>query len=131
MPHSYQVGDQLEPLSIVVDEPSMKVFTLIMRDPNGIHFDPDATEALGMGRNLVNQGTLNMAYPINLLLGMVDDPSQLKNFRCRFTGSLYGGDTVTVGGEVTAVDGNEVTVSIWVDRDAGGRAISGSAVLAL
>ena len=124
-------GDPIPALVVDVDGPSMKVFSVLMRDPNPIHFDRDLVRSLGVGDAPVNQGTLNMAYPINALLRLVASPTQLRSFRCRFTGSVYEGDVVTVGGEITSVDGGTATVDVWLDRQDGSRVLSGSAVLAL
>ncbi len=130
MPREYRVGDALEPTVLTVDGPSMKVFSVIMRDPNPIHFDTEFVRSLGLGDAPVNQGTINMAYPINVLLGMVETPGQLRTFRCRFQGSLYEGDTVTVGGAVTAVDDETFSVDVWLERQGADRVLTGSAVLA-
>ncbi|CAN5140533.1 hypothetical protein BH11ACT4_BH11ACT4_08330 [soil metagenome] len=125
------VGDRLDTEHVVVDGPSMKVFSVIMKDPNPIHFDPVALEQLGLGSKPVNQGTINMAYPINALLRLVESPAQLTSFRCRFQGNLFAGDELVVDGIVTAVDDETVSIDVWVERTSDGqRAVSGSAVLA-
>lgn len=129
MRHEYRVGDDLPPFVVTVDGPSMKVFSVIMRDPNPIHFDPDVVEALGLGRRPVNQGTLTMAYLVNALLPLVDSPEQIRSLRCRFLGNVVEGDVVTVSGIVTAVDDQTVAFDLWLDRAEGTRALSGSAVL--
>jgi acyl dehydratase len=126
-----RVGDEVPPQLVTVDLPSMKVFSLIMRDPNPIHFDPELVRELGLGGGAVNQGTLNMAYPINALLSLLDEPAQLRRFRCRFLGSVYEHDVVTSGGIVTAVEGTRVSLDIWLDKQDGTRVLTGSAVLEL
>lgn len=131
MLHELKAGDPIPPLVVDVDGPSMKVFSVLMRDPNPIHFDRELVRSLGVGDAPVNQGTLNMAYPINALLQLVESPAQLRTFRCRFNGSVYEGDVVTAGGEVTSIDGATASVTIWLDRQDGTRVLSGSAVLAL
>ncbi len=123
-------GSTLPSLAFTVDGPSMKILSLIMRDPNPMHYDPAAVQALGLGDRPINQGTINMAYPINALLRIVDSPAQLKRFACRFQGSLVAGDRVVVSGLVTAVDEETVSLDIWLDREDGGRVLTGSAVLA-
>lgn len=129
MLHDLKVGDPIPPLVVEVDLPSMKVFSVIMRDPNPIHFDRELVRSLGLGDAPVNQGTLNMAYPINALLQLVDSPDQLRSFRCRFMGSVYEGDVVTAAGEVTAVEDGIVSVDVWLDRQDGTRVLKGSAQL--
>jgi acyl dehydratase len=128
MQREYSVGEELPTVQFTVEGSSMKVFSMIMKDPNPIHFDVEAVRALGLGDRPVNQGTINMAYPINALLDMVESPSQLRRFRCRFLGSLFAGDLVTVAGIVTASRAEEFEVDIWLDRD-DTRVLTGSAVL--
>ena len=129
MPHDLAVGDPIPPLTLTADGPSMKVMSLIMRDPNPIHFDAELVRSLGLGDGPVNQGTLSLAYPINALLHLVESPAQLRHLRCRFLGSVYEGDVVTAGGTVTATDAETFSADIWLDREDGTRVLSGSAVV--
>ena len=129
MMHEWVVGAALPPLAFTVDGPSMKVLSLLMRDPNPIHFDPAFVHSIGLGDRPINQGTINMAYPINALLRVVDNPARLRRFSCRFQGRLVAGDRVVVTGAVRAVDDETVSVDVWLDHEAGGRVLTGSAVL--
>jgi 3-hydroxybutyryl-CoA dehydratase len=130
MMRDWMVGDTLPPLAATVDGPSMKVLSLIMRDPNPLHYDPDFVHSIGLGDRPINQGTINMAYPINALLRIVESPSQLRRFACRFQGRLVAGDRVVACGTVSAVDEETVTLDIWLDREEGGRVLTGTATLA-
>ncbi len=76
-----EVGASLPEQRTTADAASMKVFTLIMADPSPIHFDSEATEALGLGSKLMNQGTLNMAYPINVVAAWLGDPGRIRSFK--------------------------------------------------
>jgi 3-hydroxybutyryl-CoA dehydratase len=128
-------GAELPELRLTVDVESMKVFTLIMGDPNPIHFDPQSVAALGLGDRTINQGSLNMAYPINAAIAVVGEARRIRSFRCRFLGSVYSGDEVLAGGTVTDVerDANPpvATVSLWLERVGSGRVLEGSAVVDL
>ena len=128
------VGDVMPSRSFPVELGPMKVFTLIMDDPNPIHFDPDFVRRLGRGERTINQGTLNIGYPLNALfdwLGGGAQASRLVSFSCRFAASVYEGDVVTAGGRVAGIDAaGQLTVELWLDRQDGERALSGVAVLA-
>lgn len=133
MNRELKVGDTLPTSSLTIELWPMKVFTVIMADPNPIHYDPAFVAQIGRGDRTINQGTLNIAYPLNTLmewLGGEDACARIASFTCRFAASVYEGDVVTVGGRVLEVDDlGGATVEVWLDRDGGERALSGTVVL--
>lgn len=111
------------------------LMALILRDPNPIHFDLDAVTASGLGDRYVNQGGSTMAYVINLLADWSGSRAAIKNIRCSFTGNVFAGDDVQIGGTVTAVrteDGTTVAdCDVWAEVVGGRRAIVGTASVQL
>jgi acyl dehydratase len=126
MPAELRVGERIPDLRLTMELWPMKVFSMVMADPNPIHFDPEATERLGMGRHPVNQGTLNLGYVIDAVLAVVEDPARIRSTRCRFLGNVLEGDVVKAGGEVTAVEDGIAELEVWLDVEGRGRAISGT-----
>lgn len=124
-----RAGDVIPPLTVVAGLPEMKVFSVIMADPNPIHFDPAHTAALGMGDKPVNQGTLSMAYPLNALLAVVADPGRIRRVQCRFLGSVVADDVLTAGGTVISVEEGLATVELWLDQADGRRVLAGTALV--
>jgi acyl dehydratase len=133
MSRELTVGASLEPTEYVAELWPMKVFTLVMADPNPIHFDPAFVASIGRGDRTINQGTLNIAYPLNALmawLGGDEASARIARFTCRFAASVYEGDVVVAGGQVTEVAENgDATVDLWLDRKDGERALSGSVLV--
>lgn len=130
----FAIGDTLPAFPVEVDDASMKVFTLIMADPNPIHFDAASVEALGLGNRLINQGTLNMAYPIDAVLAAFGPGARLRRFRCRFLGSVFSGDHVVAGGTVSGLakgEAPEATVEVFLEVEGGRRVLEGTAIVAL
>ncbi len=131
MPAEIAVGDRIPELEFPVGAEPMKVFSVLMRDPNPIHFDPAFVASLGLGDSPVNQGTITMGYLINAVLEWIGEAERLLVFRCRFLGSVVAGDTVRAGGEVVAVEGagddRELDLSLWLARADGEHVLSGSA----
>ena len=82
----------------------MKVFSVLMRDPNPVHFDPAFVQSLGLGDRPVNQGTITMGYPITAVLEWAGGPERVVAFRCRFLRTLLAEDEAIAGGEVTALE---------------------------
>jgi acyl dehydratase len=130
-----QVGTEL-PIRVVeqVDIAEMKTMAALLRDPNPIHWDPDATRALGMGDRTVNQGPINMAYVMNMLVSWVgNEPSRLRGITLRFMANVFNGDRVEAGGRVTAVrevNGERLAdCEVWLDVTGGTRALAGTATV--
>lgn len=125
-------GESLPELRLTVEPGPMQIMTLLTEDPNPIHFDTNAVERLGMGNRLINQGVLNLAYPINVLLAMVDgDPARVAWIRVRFRGNVRAGDEVVAGGRVGELSpaGHVREVAIWLDIANGERVLEGQAGL--
>ena len=130
---SVAVGDRLPERRFAVSANGMKVFSVLMRDPNPVHFDPAFVRALGLGDRPVNQGTITMGYPITAVLEWAGGPERVVGFRCRFLRTLLADDEAIAGGEVTALETSGertlATVAIWLDRGNGDRVIEGSATV--
>lgn len=114
----------------------MKTMAALLQDPNPIHWDREATSALGMGERTVNQGPINMAYVMNMLVGWVgNDPARLRAIRLRFMANVFEDDRVEAGGRVTGmreVDGERLAdCEVWLDVTGGSRALTGTATVAL
>jgi 3-hydroxybutyryl-CoA dehydratase len=121
------VGDALPARSFDVSAEAMKVFSVLMHDPNPIHYDHAFVRSLGLGDRPVNQGSITMGYLINAVLEWAGGPEHLERFQCRFHGSVLAGDTVTARGEVTAVEDGTATVELWLEGPDGARVLTGGA----
>ncbi|MBO9577910.1 MAG: hypothetical protein J7480_03965 [Microbacteriaceae bacterium] len=125
------VGQEIPALRVEAGLPEMKLFSLIMADPNPIHFDPEHTAALGMGPRPINQGTLNMAYPIDALIAVIGDPARIRRFQCRFLGNVVAGDVLDAAGRVLAIEDGVATVELWLDQVDGPRVLAGIAEVSI
>jgi len=132
------VGNELPELRIdAIDARDIMLMALVLRDPNPIHYDVDAVRAAGLGEVEVNQGGATMAYVLNMLSRWTGSQQNLRSIRCRFSANVLAGQSVIARGTVTAVtpdsaspDGSPgvlVDCDVWVERDDGARAITGSA----
>lgn len=132
-----EVGTEL-PVRVIerVDIEKMKTMAALLQDPNPIHWDRAATRALGMGDRTVNQGPINLAYVMNMLVAWVgNDPARLRGIRLRFMANVFEDDRVEAGGRVTGIrelDGERLAdCEVWLDVTGGSRALSGTATVAL
>lgn len=128
-----QVGDEITPLVVpAVSAEKMKTMAAIIHDPNPIHFDVEATKALGIGDRVVNQGPTNMAYIVNALIAWAGSAVAVRNLRCRFNGNVFADDRVIAGGRVTGITSTpdtherQIECDVWLDRD-GDLVVTGTA----
>ena len=130
-------GDPIPPLHVdEVDPQRMKTMAVLLRDPNPLHFDPEAVRGLGLGERPVNQGPTNAAYVVNAVLRWAGGgPGALRRLQVRLTGNVLAGDRLTAAGVVRSVAevGGEVvaTCDVWLDRDDGTRLVVGEAEVAV
>jgi 3-hydroxybutyryl-CoA dehydratase len=128
-------GSGLRPWKIDhVDPEKMKIFAVVLADPNPIHLDPEAVKAAGLGDRVVNQGPASFGYVLNMLRDAAPDAT-IRDLNVRLTANVFGGDTVTAGGEVESVEDRDgerlVTCRVWLDVEGGRRALQGTATLSL
>ncbi|TCK22409.1 MaoC family dehydratase [Pseudonocardia endophytica] len=98
-----KIGEALEPLEATADPAAMKTMAALLRDPNMIHLDPAAAEALGLGPRVVNQGPISMGWVHTMLARAAGGPENVLSTRIRFHDVVFGGERVIAGGEVTAI----------------------------
>ncbi|MEP7114726.1 MAG: MaoC/PaaZ C-terminal domain-containing protein [Ilumatobacteraceae bacterium] len=128
-----RVGDRIPPFHIEsVDPQRMKTMAAILRDPYPIHWDRDATTALGLGGRTVNQGPLNLGYIANMLMAWAGDDA-IRRLQVEFHSRVLDGDTVVANGVVDSVmagdSGWTATCSVWLERGPD-RVVSGTAEVA-
>jgi 3-hydroxybutyryl-CoA dehydratase len=129
------VGATLGPWQIAsVSAEHMRTIAVILDDPNQIHLDADVVRRLGLGDSVINQGPANLGYVMTMLREALPG-SELLDVRVRFLANVFGGDSIRVAAEVTGIRRqSERTVldcAIWLEVDGRGRALEGTAALAL
>ncbi|KUR76694.1 MaoC/PaaZ C-terminal domain-containing protein [Novosphingobium sp. Fuku2-ISO-50] len=128
---SVTVGDSLPPFTIERISPEgMRDWSVFLADPNPIHLDVEAVRAKGLGDKRINQGPINVAYVINMLLAAFPG-GRIEAMDSRFLDNVYEGDRVTATGTVTAVEGNRVSCTFTLDVDGRGTVNSGTATIAI
>jgi 3-hydroxybutyryl-CoA dehydratase len=98
-----RVGDAIAGAAILVRPEAMKLWSVVLRDPNPIHLDPEVVRAKGLGDRVINQGPANVAYVVNALLQAFSG-GRLEHLTVRFLDNVYEGEHVFVAGKVTQVD---------------------------
>ena len=63
------VGDAIPPFRMERVTPErMKTVAAILRDPTSLHWDREATRAMGFEGKLLNKSPVNLGYVINMLI---------------------------------------------------------------
>ncbi len=132
---SVAVGDALPRWTMDSVTPErMRTVAAILRDPNPIHWDREATRALGLEGRLINQSPTNLGYVVNMLIAFAG-PTCVRRLRVGFPRPVFDGDRVEAGGVVRALtrDGgvDVAECEVWLDREDGSRAIEGTAWVTL
>jgi acyl dehydratase len=130
-----EVGDEIPGWTMESVSPErMKTVAAILRDPTPIHWDREATRALGLDGKLLNQSPINLGYVINMLIDWAG-PRCLRRIRTEFPQPVFDGETVTAGGVVAAIahegDDTIAECEVWLDKADGTRSVAARAWVAL
>jgi acyl dehydratase len=112
----------------------MKTVAALLDDSNPIHWDKATVRALGMGDRLVNQGTSNLAYVVNMIVAWTGTPAAVRRLRVRFLANVLEGERVVARGRVTRLLGvpgaRTAELEVWLERG-DDRMLEGVATVAL
>ncbi len=129
------VGDAIPPFHMECVTPErMKTVAAIFRDPFPVHWDREATRAMGFEGKLLNQSPINLGYVINMLMQWAG-PTCLRRIRTEFPQPVFDSESVRAGGSVVSLseDGSETVAEceVWLDREDGTRSLVARAWVAL
>ena len=107
----------------------MRTMAAILRDPNPLHWDRDAVDALplGLGKRTINQGPLGLSYIINMLQAW-GGPDCLRRIVMRFPQVVLDGERVVARGEISVWLAD---CSIRLEHDDRGVLLEGTATIVL
>jgi 3-hydroxybutyryl-CoA dehydratase len=126
---SHKVGDSLPPFAIESVSPeAMKDWAVFLADPNPIHLDVEVVKAKGLGDRVINQGPINVAYMMNMLMAAFPG-SKIEAMDSRFLDNVYGGDKAVASGTITAIEGNRISCEFTLDVEGRGTVNSGTATV--
>ncbi len=119
-PPVWEVGDELEERAIPpVNRDQLRKYAEASGDPNPIHLSETAAGAAGLP-GIIAHGMLTVAT-MGLLFSPYLEHGHVKTFRSRFSGMVFLGDTLRVGGRVTGVEetgeGRLYTFEVYARRD--------------
>lgn len=134
-----KVGDPIpEWVMESVSPERMRTMAALLRDPNPIHWDRNAVDALplGLGKRTINQGPLGLSYMVNMLHDWAG-PGCIQRIVMTFPKAylVLDNDQVIARGVITAVyekDGLPMAdCDIWLEKEEQGKLLEGTATVYL
>ncbi len=102
-PPNWRIGDALEERTLPpVNRGQLRKYAEASGDPNPIHLSDEAAEAAGLP-GVIAHGMLTVAT-MGLLFSPYLEHGHVKTFRSRFSGMVFLGDRLRVGGRATGVE---------------------------
>jgi acyl dehydratase len=121
------VGEQLPPLEIPLTRTTIVATAIASRDYQDVHHDPTLALERGSPDIFMNILTTN-GYVGRFVTDWAGPAARLKKVAIRLGAPNYPGDTMRLTGEVTAVDGDDITIKV-VGANSLGDHVTGTVVL--
>ena len=121
------VGDQLPELAVPLTRTLIVSTAIATRDYQDVHHDPSLAVERGSPDIFMNILTTN-GYVGRFVTDWAGPAAVIKKVAIRLGAPNYPGDTMTMNGEVTAVEGDEITVQV-VGSNSLGDHVTGTVVL--
>ena len=130
-----QIGDLIPDWVMETVRPErMRTMAAILRDPNPVHWDREATAALGFGHRTINQGPLGLSYMVNMLHAWAG-PGCITRLYMTFPLVVLDGDHIAAQGCVTGLRhdaGHDLAeCDVWLDRAGSAHPLEGRATIRL
>jgi acyl dehydratase len=124
-----RVGDALPALEIPLTRTLVVATAIASRDYQDVHHDPDLARERGSQDIFMNILTSN-AMVERYVKGWAGPSVRISRLTVRLGAPNYPGDTMTLTGSVSAVDGETVTLEVRGDNSLGAH-VTGSVVVEL
>ena len=113
----------LQPLVWRVTREQIRAYADASGDHNPIHLDDDAARAAGLP-GVIAHGMLAMAQLANLVVAYAGDHRRLLRLRCRFSGMVQPGDTITFSGHVVGEQEGLVRIELNAQNQKGEKVLT-------
>ena len=113
----------LEPFQWKVTREQISAYAKASGDRNPIHLDEEAARAAGLP-GVIAHGMLGMAQLANFVVAYAGDHRRIRRLRCRFSGMVLPGDTITFTGRVTGEEGGLTTLELSAENQKGERVLT-------
>jgi len=115
--------NELEPFTWHVTRDQIRAYAEASGDHNPIHLDDNAARAAGLP-GVIAHGMLGMAQLANFVVAYAGDHRRLRRLRCRFSGMVVPGDTITFTGRVVGEEDGVVSLELNAENQKGERVLT-------
>ena len=113
----------LEPFTWEVTREQISAYAEASGDRNPIHLDDAAALAAGLP-GVIAHGMLGMAQLANFVVAYAGDHRRIRRLRCRFSGMVLPGDTITFTGQVSGEESGLITLELSAENQRGERVLT-------
>jgi len=113
----------LQPHVWQVTREQIRAYADASGDHNPIHLDDEAARAAGLP-GVIAHGMLGMAQLANFVVAYAGDHRRLRRLRCRFSGMVQPGDTITFSGHVAGEEEGLVRLELNAENQNGERVMT-------
>ncbi len=114
---------ELQPFVWQVGRDQITAYAEASGDRNPIHLDDAAARAAGLP-GVIAHGMLGMAQLANFVVAYAGDHRRLRRLRCRFSGMVLPGDTITFTGRVVGEEEGLVRLELDAANQKGERVLT-------
>jgi acyl dehydratase len=116
-------GDALPEVAETIERMDLVRYAGASGDFNPIHWNDEVAKAVGLP-GVIAHGMYSMGIAARMVAGWAGDPAAVRRLRVRFSAMIEPGQTLTVKGEVAAVDGGRVLVRFHAEDEKGEKVLS-------
>ncbi len=116
-------GQKLDQVVHTIERADLVRYAGASGDFNPIHWNDEWARSVGLP-GVIAHGMFSMGVAARIISAFAGDPAAIKRLRVRFSAMIQPGQTLTVSGEVGAVDGRRVSIRFWGEDESGNRVVS-------
>jgi acyl dehydratase len=122
---SVEVGQQIPSETQTIEQADLVRYAGASGDFNPLHWDPEFAAGVSPTGGIIAHGMLNMGLVSRVVTRWAGGPEHVRRLSASFRAPCPVGATVTIGGEVTAIDpeARTATLAIWVETDDGAKVV--------
>ena len=114
---------ELQPFTWQVTRKQIAAYAEASGDHNPIHLDDEAARAAGLP-GVIAHGMLGMAQLANYVVAYAGDHRRIRRLRCRFSGMVLPGDTITFRGQALGEEGGVVKLELSAENQRGEKVLT-------
>ena len=130
-PAKLKVGDPLPQREHTATAVSLFLYNAVIWNAHRIHYDEPYTTQVEKHPGVVIDGPLQGDWLAQIVTDWLGDDGQLISFEYSNRRASILGETLTAGGAISAIDGNEITLELAITNERGEITTPGGAVVRL